>query len=71
MFGILSLDGGGIKGGLHRLGFWPPRRERSVERKEAAVRASNPCDRVGPLGLAYYWRAALGLAAMTRKTFSR
>jgi dipeptidyl aminopeptidase/acylaminoacyl peptidase len=29
----------------------------------------NPCDRVGPLSLAYYWRAAVSLGATIRSAF--
>jgi hypothetical protein len=31
----------------------------------------NPCDRVGPLSPAFYWRAAVGLATKAKSTFSR
>ena len=30
----------------------------------------DPCDRVGPFSLSYYWRAAVGVVAMTRSAFS-
>ena len=31
----------------------------------------NPCDRVGPLSLDYYWRAAVGFVATIRGPISK
>jgi len=45
-----------------------------MEMQDAILRGRedlrNPCDRVGPLSLAYYWRATEGLVATIRNAFA-